>query len=152
ALEINPRLELMPSLDPGDLINSVPGVLRIQAGAGAAILARAQAGDFGRVKVRDREAAGGVILIYVDIGKLLVGDRVAQTGGKSQLRYVKARAGRYRGVLLARIGDAKLAQKVRREVGYQADSRVTGRIRAYCGSGKRLVDQAQREALRLRAG
>src|SRR4029077_14007313 len=74
ALEIHACLELMPSANPGDLINSVPGVLRIQARARPAALARAEASDFRRVKRGDREAVAGVILIQVDLGKLLKGN------------------------------------------------------------------------------
>ena len=142
----------MPPLDPGDLINAVPGILWIQAGAAAAALANAKAIHFGRVERGDRQAAAGVILIHVDFGKLMVGDGVRQAGRESQLGDVETGAVGHGGVLLARISDAKLAQKVRREIGHKTDACVARRVRAHRGSRKRLVDQAERKAVILRAG
>ena len=152
ALEIRAGFDLVPSVNPGDLINPVPGVLRIQAGARATALSRAEAGHFRRIERGDRKAAAGVILVHVDFGKLLVCDNVRQASGESQLGHVEARACRHGGVLQARVSNAKLTQKIRREIGREGDSSVSCRVGAYGCPGKRLVDQTQRIALVLRAG
>ena len=47
----------------------------------------------GALNVETVKAAAGVVLIHVDLGKLLEGDRVGQAGGKTQAGHVKAGAG-----------------------------------------------------------
>src|SRR5262249_50940868 len=131
-LEIRARLELMPAVDPGDLVESVPRVLRVQTGARAATLACAQAAHLRRIKRRDGQAAGGVILADVDLRELFVGDRTRQALGKAEAGHTKTGAGGNRRVLQTSVGNTKLAQETRREVGSQSDSGVARRIGTDC--------------------
>src|SRR5207248_775709 len=112
----------MAIANPGDLINPMPGVLRIQARTSPATLSHADTIHLGRIKGGHRQTAAGVVLIDINFRELFIGDAVAEAGGKTEAGQVKAGAGGHRGVLQARVADAKLAEKTWGEIGDKADA------------------------------
>src|SRR3954454_17377079 len=131
----------MPSFDPGDLVQTVPRILRIEAGRGSATLSSSYARDFRRVVSGHSQSAARVVLVNIDLGKLLVCNLVRQTRGEAQCCHIEPCAGRHSSVLEASVGDPELTKQVWSKVRCQCDIRVAGRVRAYRCSGKCLINQ-----------
>ena len=138
-------------MDPGNVIERVPRVLRAEVLAVSAGLADPQIAHFVGAERGHGETGAGGVLLHEDLGELFVSDHVREAGGKAQLAHVEALAERHGVVLQARVRDAELAQETGGERRSQTDAGIAGRVGGHGRSRESQVGEPLQVAVVLRS-